>query len=125
MDGFIPDFDASVVTRVLAAGGTITGKNVMNGFVGGFGFDGERGDYGIPLNPHDPPRVPGGSSSGSAVSVAAGDVEIAFGGDQGGSLGMPASWCGILGLKPTFGRLPHYGRGFGSRITIELQGPQA
>src|SRR3546814_10192899 len=69
MDGFIPDFDASVVTRVLAAGGTITGKNVMNGFVGGFGFDGERGDYGIPLNPHDPTRVPGGSSSGSAVAV--------------------------------------------------------
>src|SRR3546814_20547539 len=61
MDGFIPDFDASVVTRVLAAGGTITGKNVMNGFVGGFGTDGERGDYGNPLNPHDPTTVPGES----------------------------------------------------------------
>src|SRR3546814_20513838 len=67
MDGFIPDFDASVVTRVLAAGGTITGKNVMTGFVGGFGFAGERGDYGSPLNTHDPTRVPGGWPSGLAV----------------------------------------------------------
>src|SRR3546814_637533 len=97
----------------------------MNGFVGGFGFDGERGDYGIPLNPHDPTRVPGGSSSGSAVAVAAGEVDIAFGGDQGGSIRMPAAWCGILGLKPTFGLISHFGIGFGYEHTIDFTGPMA
>src|SRR3546814_11194145 len=97
----------------------------MNWFVGGFGFDGERGDYGIPLNPHDPTRVPGGSSSGSAVAVAAGEVDIAFGGDQGGSIRMPAAWCGILGLKPTFGLISHFGFGFGYEHTIDFTGPMA
>src|SRR3546814_6710224 len=97
----------------------------MNGFVGGFGFDVERGDYCIPLNPHDPTRVPGGSSSGSAVAVAAGEVDIAFGGDQGGSIRMPAAWCGILGLKPTFGLISHFGIGFGYEHTIDFTGPMA
>src|SRR3546814_20426419 len=84
-------------------------------------FDGERGDYGIPLNPHDPTRVPGGSSSGSAVAVAAGEVDIAFGGDQGGSIRMPAAWCGILGLKPTFGLISHFGIGFGYEHPIDFR----
>ena len=69
LDGFIPDFDATVVTRVLEAGGTITGKNVMNGLSGGFGTGGAIGDYGRPLNPHNREHVTGGSSSGSGAAV--------------------------------------------------------
>src|SRR5437879_3813000 len=85
LDGFTPDFDATVVTRVLEAGGTIIGKNVMNGLSGGFGTGGAIGDYGRPLNPHNREHVTGGSSSGSGAAVAPGPVDNAFGGDQGGS----------------------------------------
>jgi amidase len=103
LEGFAPDFDATVVTRVLNEGGTIVGKNVMNGLSGGFGTGGCIGDYGRPLNPHNPDHVTGGSSSGSAVAVAAGEVDISFGGDQGGSIRIPAAYSGIVGHKPTFG----------------------
>src|SRR4030095_4540875 len=70
LDGFIPDFDATVVTRVLQAGGTIIGKNVMNGLSGGFGTGGAIGDYGRPLNPHNHEHVTGGSASCSAGAGA-------------------------------------------------------
>jgi amidase len=123
LEGFIPDFDATVVTRVLQAGGTITGKNVMNGLSGGFGTGGGIGDYGRPLNPHNHEHVTGGSSSGSAAAVAAGEVDIAFGGDQGGSIRIPAAFCGIVGHKPTFGLLSHFGIGFGSDQSIDYTGP--
>jgi amidase len=123
LEGFIPDFDATVVTRVLQAGGTIVGKNVMNGLSGGFGTGGGIGDYGRPLNPHNPEHVTGGSSSGSGAAVAAGEVDISFGGDQGGSIRIPAAFCGILGLKPTFGLLSHFGIGFGSDQSIDYTGP--
>ena len=83
LEGFIPDFDATVVTRVLNAGGTIIGKNVMNGLSGGFGTGGAIGDYGRPLNPHNLDHVTGASSSGSAAAVAAAAVDISFGGDLG------------------------------------------
>ena len=109
LEGFIPDFDATVVTRVLQAGGTIIGKNVMNGLSGGFGTGGTIGDYGRPLNPHHHEHVTGGSSSGSAAAVAAGEVDISFGGDQGGSIRIPAAFCGIVGHKPTFGLVSHFG----------------
>src|SRR5215467_5531363 len=69
LDGFVPDFDATVVTRVLEAGGTVIGKNVMNGLSGGFGTGGAIGDYGRPLNPHNREHVTGGSSSGSGAAV--------------------------------------------------------
>src|SRR5215471_13857756 len=114
LEGFIPDFDATVVTRVLQAGGTIIGKNVMNGLSGGFGTGGGIGDYGRPLNPHNHAHVTGGSSSGSGAAVAAGEVDISFGGDQGGSIRIPAAFCGIVGHKPTFGLVSHFGLGFGS-----------
>src|SRR5947209_9561215 len=123
LDGFIPDFDATVVTRVLEAGGTIIGKNVMNGLSGGFGTGGAIGDYGRPLNPHNREHVTGGSSSGSGAAVAAGQVDISFGGDQGGSIRIPAAFCGIFGLKPTFGLLSHFGIGFGSDQSIDYTGP--
>jgi amidase len=123
LEGFIPDFDATVVTRVLQAGGTIIGKNVMNGLSGGFGTGGGIGDYGRPLNPHNHAHVTGGSSSGSGAAVAAGEVDISFGGDQGGSIRIPAAYCGIIGHKPTFGLLSHFGIGFGSDQSIDYTGP--
>jgi amidase len=123
MEGFIPDFDATVVTRTLAAGGSIVGKQAMNGFAGGFGFGGGIGDYGRPKNPHNPEHVTGGSSSGSGAAVAAGEVDISFGGDQGGSIRIPAAWSGTVGLKPTFGLISHFGIGFGSDQSVDYTGP--
>ena len=123
LEGFIPDFDATVVTRVLNEGGAIIGKNVMNGLSGGFGTGGAIGDYGRPLNPHDHDHVTGGSSSGSAAAVSAGEVDISFGGDQGGSIRIPAAFSGIVGHKPTFGLLSHFGIGFGSDQSIDYTGP--
>ena len=125
LDGFVPDFDATVVTRVLQAGGTIVGKNVMNGLSGGFGTGGGIGDYGRPLNPHNHEHVTGGSSSGSGAAVAAREVDISFGGDQGGSIRIPAAFCGIVGHKPTFGLVSHFGIGFGSDQSIDYTGPMA
>jgi len=124
MDGYIPDFDATIVTRVLAAGATITGKLKMEEFSwGGPGLSGV-GDYGRPLNPHNHAHVTGASSSGSAAAVAGGYVDIAFGGDQGGSIRLPAAWCGIVGLMPTHGLVPHSGV-FGLEPTIDYVGPMA
>jgi amidase len=125
LDGFVPDFDATVVTRVLQAGGTVVGKNVMNGLSGGFGTGGGIGDYGRPLNPHNHEHVTGGSSSGSAAAVAAREVDVSFGGDQGGSIRIPAAFCGIVGHKPTFGLVSHFGIGFGSDQSIDYTGPMA
>jgi amidase len=123
LEGFVPDVDATVVTRVLQAGGTIVGKNVMNGLSGGFGTGGAIGDYGRPLNPHNHEHVTGGSSSGSGAAVATGDVDVSFGGDQGGSIRIPAAFCGTVGLKPTFGLVSHFGIGFGSDQSIDYTGP--
>ncbi len=123
LEGFIPDFDATVATRVLSEGGTIIGKNVMNGLSGGFGTGGGIGDYGRSLNPHNHEHVTGGSSTGSAAAVAAGEVDISFGGDQGGSIRIPAALSGAVGHKPTFGLLSHFGIGFGSDQSIDYTGP--
>src|SRR3982074_2614857 len=79
LEGFIPDFDATVVSRTLAAGGTIVGKQAMNGFAGGFGFGGGIGDYGRPKNPHNPEHVTGGPASGSGAGVPAGGGGHLFG----------------------------------------------
>ena len=125
LDGFVPDYDATVVQRALEAGATVTGKNVMNGLAGGFGAGGGFGDYGRPLNPHNPDHVTGGSSSGSAVALVRGEVDISFGGDQGGSIRIPAAWSGTVGHKPTFGLVSHFGIGFGSEQSIDYTGPMA
>jgi amidase len=116
LEGFVPDVDATVVTKVLAAGGKVVGKHTMNGFMG---------DYGKPLNPHNPQRVTGGSSSGSAAALAAGEVDISFGGDQGGSIRLPAAYCGVLGLKPTFGLVSHFAVGFAAEQSVDHVGPMA
>ncbi|MDP6707609.1 MAG: amidase family protein [Alphaproteobacteria bacterium] len=122
MDGYIPDFDATIVTRLLDAGATIVGKMNMEDFsFGGPGFAGV-GDFGRPLNPHDTDYVTGGSSSGSGAAVAGGHVDIAFGGDQGGSVRIPASWSGCVGLMATHGLIPHTGV-FGLEPTIDYVGP--
>ncbi len=124
MDGYVPDFDATVVTRLLDAGATIVGKLKMEEFSwGGPGLSGV-GDYGRPLNPHRHEHVTGGSSSGSGAAVADGAVDIALGGDQGGSIRLPAAWCGIVGLMPTHGLVPHSGV-FGLEPTIDYVGPMA
>src|SRR5437763_389604 len=124
MDGYVPDFDATIVTRLLDAGGTIVGKLKMEEFSwGGPGLSGV-GDYGRPLNPHNREHVTGGSSSGSAAAVAGGEVDVAFGGDQGGSIRLPAAWCGIVGLMPTHGLVPHSGV-FGLEPSIDYVGPMA
>ena len=124
MEGYTADFDATVVTRVLAAGGTVIGKNSMDGPASRWGW-GVLSDYQRPLNPHDPEHWTGGSSSGSAAAVAAGEVDVAFGGDQGGSIRIPAAYCGTYGLKPTYGLVPHFGIGFGSDQSVDSCGPMA
>jgi len=107
LEGFVPEIDASVVTRLLDAGAEIVGKAVCENFcLSG----GSHTSYPEPVhNPHDPAYMAGGSSSGSAVLVATGEADLALGGDQGGSIRMPASWCGIMGLKPSYGLVPYTG----------------
>ncbi|MGI9336594.1 MAG: amidase family protein [Gammaproteobacteria bacterium] len=122
MEGYIPDFDATIVTRLLDAGAVIVGKMNMEDFsFGGPGFGGV-GDFGRPLNPHNPDYVTGGSSSGSGAAVAGGHVDIAFGGDQGGSVRIPAAWSGCVGLMATHGLIPHTGV-FGLEPTVDYVGP--
>src|SRR5207245_7390738 len=99
------------------------GKNGMYVLSVGSGTGGAIGDYGRPLNPHNHEHVTGGSSSGSGAAVAAGEVDISFGGDQGGSSRSPAAFCGIVGHKPTFGLVSHFGIGFGSDQSIDYTGP--
>jgi amidase len=124
LEGFVADIDATVVSRALAAGATIVGKNTMDGLAGMPGF-GQTGDYGRPRNPHNVDHLTGGSSSGSAAALASRQVDISFGGDQGGSIRIPAAWCGTVGLKPTFGLISHFGIGFGSEQSIDYTGPMA
>jgi amidase len=95
--------DAACVAAVRAAGGRIVGKTALHELA--FGVTGENPWYGTPVNPLDPTRVPGGSSSGSAVAVATGQADLAIGSDTGGSIRIPAACCGVVGLKTTFGSL--------------------
>ena len=120
LEGYVPDHDATVVSRILAAGGTIAGKTVCEDlcFSGG-----SHSSQPMPvLNPFDKKRSAGGSSSGNAVAIAAGDVAMCVGGDQGGSVRTPASWCGVVGLKPTYGLVPYTGA-FAIEPTLDHLGP--
>ncbi|MGD9738704.1 MAG: amidase [Bauldia sp.] len=95
---------AAAVDRLLAAGATIVGKTITDELA--FSLEGRNHHYGTPLNPRAPGRIPGGSSSGSAAAVAAGLAEIGLGTDTGGSVRVPASFCGLFGFRPTHGRVP-------------------
>ena len=95
---------APVVQRLLDAGAHLVGKTHTDELT--WSFTGENAHYGAPVNVNAPGRVTGGSSSGSASAVAAGVVDFAVGSDTGGSVRLPASFCGILGMRPTYGRIP-------------------
>lgn len=99
--------DAETVARFRATGALLIGKTVMHEI--GLGVTGINPHQGTPRNPYDPNRIPGGSSGGSAVAVAAGLSPIALGADAGGSIRIPAGLCGVVGLKPTFGRVSEHG----------------
>src|SRR6266849_1093176 len=107
LEGYIPDVDATIVTRMLDAGGTILGKAHCEYFC--FSGGSHTNATGPVHNPHRMGYSAGGSSSGSAVVVATGEADMAIGGDQGGSIRMPASFCGIYGMKPTHGLVPYTG----------------
>lgn len=120
--GFVPRRDATTVTRLLQAGATIAGKATCEDLC--FSGGSHTTSNGPVRNPWDPDRTSGGSSSGSAALVAAGEVDLALGGDQGGSIRIPASFCGVVGHKPTFGLVPYTGA-FPIEQSIDHLGPVA
>jgi len=122
LEGFVPDVDATVVTRILDEGGTITGKTNCEDFC--FSGAGHTCSLGPVGNPYRPTHNPGGSSNGSAVVLVNGDADVAIGGDQGGSIRLPASWSGCYGLKPTYGLVPYTGCAM-IETTVDHLGPMA
>jgi amidase len=120
LEGYVPEVDATVATRILDAGGTIVGKTVCEYFC--FSGGSHTSASGPVHNPHRRGYSAGGSSSGSAAVVAAGEVPMALGGDQGGSIRIPAAFCGIYGLKPTHGLVPYTGI-MPIELTLDHTGP--
>ena len=122
LDGYVPDIDATIITRILDAGGEITAILNMDNFA--FSGGGDTSAYGPTRNPHNPEHLAGGSSGGSGAALYYDDIDLTIGGDQGGSIRIPASWCGVAGLKPTHSLVPYTGI-VGIDPTFDHAGPMA
>jgi amidase len=122
LDGYIPDRDAAIVTRMLDEGGEIVAKLNMDNM--GFSGNGDSSAFGPVRNPHDQEFLAGGSSGGSGAALYYNDIDLTIGSDQGGSIRIPASFCGVVGLKPTHG-LVSYIDIIGVAPTIDHAGPMA